>query len=157
MLFAAASAALLLTPLSTASTKRSYTFKTRQGPTAHTAHPPAGTVGDTFDSTLVLRNAGLAQLGGGTHAKVGSMKLSFTIRKACSGLTNAKCDARADIETVSTLPGGNVTAGGRLVSIVEPSIRIPVTGGSGRFRGARGWVTISPSASKLSTFELTLP
>jgi hypothetical protein len=157
MLFAAASAALLVTPLSTASTKRSYTFKTRQGPTAHTAHPPAGTVGDTFDSTLVLRNAGLAQLGGGTHAKVGSMKLSFTIRKACSGLTNAKCDARADIETVSTLPGGNVTAGGRLVSIVEPSIRIPVTGGSGRFRGARGWVTISPSASKLSTFELTLP
>jgi len=150
-------AALLSAPLSEASAKLSYTFKTHQGPTAHLPHPPAGTVGDTFDSTLVLRNAGLAQLGAGRRAKVGSMRLSFTIRKACTGFTNAKCDARADIATVSTLPGGKVLAGGRSVSIVSASIRVPVTAGTGRYKGVRGWVTISPSSSQISTFELTVP
>lgn len=154
---AVSAAAMLSAPLSQASSQRSYTFKTHQGPTAHVPHPPAGTVGDTFDSVLVLRNAGLAQLGAARRAKVGSMRLSFTIRKACSGFTNAKCDARADIATVSTLPGGKVLAGGRSVSIVSPSIRVRVSAGTGRYKGARGWVTISPSSSQISTFELTLP
>ena len=153
----AALAALVLIPLSAASTKVTYTFKTRQsGATAHQAHPPSGAVADTYRSTLVLRNAGLAQLGAGRHAKVGSMELGYTIRKQCTAFSK-RCVATADFDTTTTLPGGKVLAGGRSISIAAPNIRIPVTGGTGRFEHARGWVTISPSSTRISTYELTLP
>jgi hypothetical protein len=148
--------ALVLIPLSSASTTVSYTFKTRQGPTAHQAHPPDGAVGDTYRSTLVLRNAGIAQLGAGRHEKVGSMVLGYTIRKQCSAFSK-RCVATADFDTATSLPGGKVLAGGRSISIATPNIRIPVTGGTGRFEHARGWVTISPNSTRISTYELTLP
>ena len=149
-------AAAVLVPLSAASTKVSYTFKTRQGPTVHHAHPPSGAVGDSYESTLVLRNAGIAQLGAGTHEKVGSMELGYTIRRQCTAFAK-RCVATADFDTVTALPGGKVLAGGRSISIATLNIRIPVTGGTGRFEHARGWVTISPSSTRISTYELTLP
>jgi hypothetical protein len=155
-LAAAVLAALVLAPLSAASARLSYSFKTRQVAAAHHAHPPAGGVGDTYDSTLVLRNAGIAQLGAGAHSKVGSMRLEYTIREQCTAFTR-DCIADADFATVTALPGGKVLAGGKRISIASPSIRIPVTGGTGRFAGARGWVTISPSSTKISTYELTVP
>jgi hypothetical protein len=155
-LLPAAVAALVLSPLSAASTKLTYVFKTRSGPTTTHAHAPKGPVGDTFASRLVLRNAGLAQLGAGRHATVGSMKLSYTIRKQCTAFTG-HCVATADFTTVTTLPGGKVTADGKSISIAGTNIRIPVTGGTGRFAGARGSVTISPTSTKISTYELTLP
>jgi len=153
---AAAVAALVLVALSAASAKVTYTFKTRQGEIVHHAHPPAGGVGDTYQSSLVLRNAGIAQLGAASHARVGSMRLGYTLRRQCTAFT-PKCIATADFDTVTTLPGGKVLAGGRRISIAGPSIRIPVTGGTGRFEGARGWVTISPSSTRISTYELTVP
>jgi hypothetical protein len=152
----AALAALVLIPTSTASTTVSYTFKTRQGPTVHHTHPPSGAVGDTFDSTLALRNAGIAQLGAGRHEKVGSMELGYTIRRQCTAFAK-RCVATADFDTTTTLPGGKVLAAGRSISIATPNIRIPVTGGTGRFEHARGWVTISPSSTRISTYELRLP
>jgi hypothetical protein len=152
----AAFAALVLIPLSTASKAVSYTFKTRQGPTVHHAHPPSGAVGDRYESRLVLRNAGIAQLGAGRHDKVGSMELGYTIRKQCTAFAK-RCVATADFDTTTTLPGGKVLAGGRSISIATPNIRLPVTGGTGRFEHARGWVTISPSSTRISTYELELP
>jgi hypothetical protein len=152
----AAFAALVVVPWSSASTTVSYTFKTRQGPTVHHAHPPGGAIGDTYESTLALRNAGIAQLGAGRHEKVGSMKLGYTIRKQCAAFAK-RCLATADFDTATTLPGGKVLAAGRSISIATPNIRIPVTGGTGRFQHARGWVTISPSSTRISTYELTLP
>jgi hypothetical protein len=154
-LIAAAAAALVVVPFPAAATTVSYTFKTRQGPITHHAHPPDGGVGDSFDSSLVLQNAGIAQLGAGRHARVGSMRLDYTIRRQCAAFT-PRCVATADFATVTTLPGGQVLAGGKAISIASPDIRIPVTGGTGRFQGARGWVTISPSSTRLSTYVLTV-
>jgi len=153
---AVALAALALIPLSGAATKVTYTFKTRQGTPSHHVHPPSGAIGDTYDSTLVLRNAGIAQLGAGRHARAGSMKLTYTIRRQCTAFSK-RCVATADFATITTLPGGKVLAGGRSISIATPSIRIPVTGGTGRFAHVRGSVTISPSSTRISTYELTLP
>jgi hypothetical protein len=153
---AAVLAALVLVPLSGASTKLSYTFKSRQSTAVRQQHPPGGAIGDTYVSTLALRNAGIAQLGAGRHAEIGSMALSYTIRRQCTAFSK-KCVATADFHTVTTLPGGTVRAGGRSISIASPSIRIPVTGGTGRFENARGYVTISPSSTRLSTYVLTLP
>jgi hypothetical protein len=155
-LAAAALAVLVLAPASAASTTLSYTFKTRQGAVSHQAHPPAGGVGDTYSSRLVLRNAGLAQLGAGRHASVGSMRLQYTLRKQCAAFTR-NCVATADFVTVTVLPGGKVLAAGKRISISSPNIKIPVTGGTGRFQGARGWVTISPSSTQISTYQLTVP
>jgi hypothetical protein len=153
---AAAVAVLVFAPLSAASARLSYTFKTRQGAIAHHAHPPGGGVGDTYESSLALRNAGIAQLGLGGHANVGSMKLGYTIRRQCRTFTKS-CVATADFQTVTTLPGGTVLADGKAISIATPNIRIPVTGGTGRFRGARGSVMISPSSTRISTYRLTVP
>jgi hypothetical protein len=153
---AAAVAVLVLAPLSAASASSPYTFKTRQGAIAEHAHPPGGGVGDTYESSLALRNAGIAQLGLGGHANVGSMKLGYTIRRQCRTFTKS-CVATADFHTVTTLPGGTVSADGKTIATATPNIRIPVTGGTGQCRGARGSVMISPSSTRISTYRLTVP
>lgn len=133
-----------------------FTFKTRQGPTMVEAHPPSGEVGDTFDSSLSLVNRRAAQLGFAPHAVAGSMRFSYTIRHQCAAFIPS-CTATADFATVSTLPGGTVVANGSQISIAEPTITIPVVGGTGLYKGARGTISISPSSTKRSVFTLTLP
>ena len=148
--------AFSLTAASSAVTKLDYTFKTRQGPTTSHPHPPPGGRGDTYDSSLVLENAGIAQFGKGRHAQVGAMRFIYTIRRQCTSFA-ATCVATADFETVTTLPGGTVVAGGTAISIASRNIRIPVLGGTGRYKGATGAVTISPTSTEISTYRLTVP
>jgi hypothetical protein len=143
-------------PVSSAVTRLDYTFKTRQGPTTSHPHPPPGGRGDTYDSSLVLKNAGIAQFGKGQHAPVGAMRFTYTIRQQCTSFA-VKCVATADFETVTTLPGGTVVAGGKSISIASRNIRIPVIGGTGRYKGAKGTVTISPTSTQISTYRLTVP
>jgi hypothetical protein len=133
-----------------------YSFKTRQGPTMVEAHPPAGEAGDTFDSSLALVNRRTAQLGLAPHAVAGAMRFSYTIRHQCASFT-PKCVATADFATVSSLPGGTVIAKGSRISIADPTITIPVVGGTGLYKGARGTISISPSSTKRSVFVITLP
>ena len=121
------------------------------------AHPPAGPVGDTTDSTLTLSNGSVAQLGKAAFAKVGTMALEYTIRHECSGFNPGKCTATADFKTLSTLPGGTITADGKKISISKPTIVIPVTSGTGRFAGATGTVSISPAQKRQNVYRLTLP
>jgi hypothetical protein len=131
------------------------TAKTTQGPTVTHPHAPPGGVGDTFASSLKLVTV-TAQLGKPEGATLGTMRFSYTIRKQCTSFGKT-CVATADFETVTTLPGGTVIANGEALSIAHPSITIPVVGGTGRYAGARGTVTISPSSTKTSTYRLRLP
>ncbi len=143
---------------SNASASRSlvFTVKTKQGPTVAHPHPPAGGVGDSYDSSLSLANAGVSQLGRPARATVGTMRFTYTIRKQCTSFSS-RCHATADFTTVTTLPGGTVKAAGKSISIANPEIVIPVTGGTGRYKGAHGTVSISPTSEKLSTYRLRLP
>jgi hypothetical protein len=152
----AALTALLLAVGAAAGTSLEFTVKTRQGPTTLHAHPPIGGVGDTTDSTLVLRNAGIPLFGMGKHANIGTMEFTYTIRKQCAAF-GGSCQSTADFHTLSDLPGGTVTAEGKSISISRQTITIPVVGGTGRYAGARGTVTISPASTKLSTYRLKLP
>ncbi|HEY4348895.1 MAG TPA: hypothetical protein VGM80_15030, partial [Gaiellaceae bacterium] len=68
-----------------------------------------------------------------------------------------QCASTADFDTVTMLPGGTVIASGKAISISRPTITIPVVGGTGRYEGARGTITISPSSTKFSTFRLIIP
>ena len=151
-------AVLAAVAASSASASRSlvFTVKTKQGPTVAHPHPPAGGVGDSYESSLTLANAGIPQLGRPARATVGTMQFTFTIRKQCMSFS-PKCVATADFTTVTTLPGGTVRAGGKGISIAYPEIVIPVTGGTGRYKGAHGTVSISPTSEKLSTYRLRLP
>jgi hypothetical protein len=159
--FAALAAVALLgvlaAPTSFAGSSLDFTLKSVQGPTTAHPHPPVGGVGDTYVSSLTLKNTGIAQLGMGARDKVGTMQFTYTIRKQCLGALNRKCKATADFNTVTRLPGGTVTANGKAISIATPTIMIPVVGGTGRYKGASGSVSISPAASKLSTYKLSLP
>jgi hypothetical protein len=137
-------------------TTLSFTVKTKQGPTSMHPHPPVGAVGDRFDSSLRLVNGPFPQLGRRAHAVVGRMAFTYTIRRQCTSFRR-RCVATADFDTVTTLPGGTVIANGRGISIAHPMIDIPVVGGTGRYRGVRGSVAISPTSSKVSTYRLTLP
>jgi hypothetical protein len=144
--------------VSTASASRSlvFTVKSKQGPTVAHPHPPAGGVGDSYDSSLSLSNGGVAQLDRRAHAVVGTMRFTYTIRKQCTSFS-PRCHATADFTTVTALPGGTVKAAGKSISIANPEIVIPVTGGTGRYKGAHGTVSISPTSEKLSTYRLRLP
>jgi hypothetical protein len=133
-----------------------FTVKTKQGPTVAHPHPPAGGVGDSYDSSLVLANGGIRQFGRAAHALVGTMQFTYTIRKQCTSFS-PRCLATADFTTVTSLPGGTVNASGRSISIANPEIVIPVTGGTGRYKDAHGTVSISPTSEKLSTYRLRLP
>jgi Dirigent-like protein len=159
-LFAALACAALAAALpvtgSAARSRLVFTVKTTQGPTTAHPHPPAGGVGDTYVSSLKLKNAGLSQLGKKARASVGTMQFTYTIRKQCTSFTRT-CVATADFDAVTTLPGGTVVADGKRISISGQTITIPVVGGTGRYKGARGTVTISPTVTKLSTYTLTLP
>jgi hypothetical protein len=143
---------------SDASASRSlvFTVKTKQGPTVAHPHPPPGGLGDSYNSSLALVNAGIPQLGRPARAVVGTMQFTYTIRKQCTSFT-PRCHATADFTTVTMLPGGTVKAAGKSISIANPEIVIPVTGGTGRYRGAHGTVSISPTSEKLSIYRLLLP
>ncbi len=151
-------AVLAAVAASSASASRSlvFTVKTKQGPTVAHPHAPAGGVGDSYESSLTLANAGIPQLGRPARATVGTMQFTYTIRKQCTSFS-PKCVATADFTTVTMLPGGTVRAGGKGISIANPEIVIPVTGGTGRYEGAHGTVSISPTSEKLSTYRLRLP
>jgi hypothetical protein len=148
---------VLVVPASLAGSSLDFTVKTVQGPTTAHPHPPVGGVGDTYVSSLTLKNSAIAQLGMAARAKVGTMQFTYTIRKQCLGALNRTCKATADFNTVTSLPGGTVTADGKAISIASPTITIPVVGGTGRYKGAKGTVSISPASSKLSTYKLSLP
>jgi hypothetical protein len=146
----------LLVPAGRAGRRLTFTVKTRQGPTIAHAHVPAGGAGDSYASSLELLNRKVAQFGKPAWTRIGSMEFSYTPRNQCPSAARA-CVATADFDTVSMLPGGTVLASGKSISISNPTITIPVTGGTGRYAGATGTVTISPSSRKLSTYELELP
>jgi hypothetical protein len=146
----------LLAPTGLAGRRVTFAVSTRQGPTVAHPHAPAGGAGDWYGSSLELLNRRLAQLGKPAHARVGTMEFRYTIRKQCAA-SDRTCIATADIDTVSVLPGGTVLASGKSIPISATTITIPVTGGTGRYAGAAGTVTISPSSRKLSTYALELP
>jgi hypothetical protein len=151
----AAAVAAALAPVGLAGNALVITAKTTQGPTVTHPHAPPGGVGDTFDSSLKLVTL-TSQLGKAAGSTLGTMRFEYTIRKQCTSFTKT-CVATADFETVTTLPGGTVTANGKALSIARPWITIPVVSGTGRYAGAHGTVTISPSSTKTSTYKLTLP
>ena len=111
--------------------------------------PPKGmpNQGDKYTGTSILRNAA-PQFGKPNGAVVGSDTYAITITS----------EQWATVKVQAKLPGGTVRVQGR-TSLLLPSIKVPVTGGTGRYAGARGSSTATDLSDgrSLNVYRLRLP
>jgi hypothetical protein len=108
---------------------------------------PKGTSkGDTIEYRDRLVNA-KHQFGRAKGAVVGSDHGTMTFTGAHT----------ATFSGVAVLPGGTLELRGRVVSVGK-SFAIPVSGGTGRFAKAKGYVLVGPGAKRaLNTYMLSVP
>jgi hypothetical protein len=109
--------------------------------------PKGRSKGDTIAYRDRLLNA-RAQLGRRKGAVVGSDQgtMTFTGRHT------------ARFVGVARLRGGTLKLAGKVGALPDHSLVIPVTGGTGRFAGAHGYLVAGPgSKTSLNTYTLTLP
>jgi hypothetical protein len=108
---------------------------------------PKGTSkGDTIEYRDRLLNA-KQQFGRARGAVVGSDRGTMTFTSAHA----------ATFSGVAVLPGGTLQLQGRVVSVGK-SFAIPVSGGTGRFAKAKGYVLVGPGAKRaLNTYTLSVP
>jgi allene oxide cyclase-like protein len=109
--------------------------------------PPKGVSdGDRVESRDRLLNA-TKQFGLPSGARVGSDHGRFTYTSTHS----------ASYAGEASLPGGTVTVRGAVLVRADGELMIPVVGGSGKYKGATGFVTIGPGKKRaLNTYELTM-
>jgi hypothetical protein len=110
---------------------------------------------DTFSTTLQLTPIGTVA---GFPDKDPSATMGFEwgpLRGNCSSFV-PRCAGTTTIHTVTRLPGGTLTAGGKNVSVAN-GIVVPVEVGTGIFKGARGTVEIAPASAHEAVFTLLLP
>jgi Dirigent-like protein len=109
---------------------------------------PTGTSkGDTIEYRDRLLNA-KAQFGRAKGAAVGSDRGTMTFTSAHA----------ATFSGVAVLPGGTLRLEGKVIALPGKSLAIPVTGGTGRFAKAKGYLLVGPGTKRaLNTYTLTLP
>jgi hypothetical protein len=122
--------------------------------TTRTPHPPLGDAGDVFTTTLLLSNT-VAALGKPAKASVGAMTFQYVLHGTCS--TESCAGATADIIAISKLPGGTITATDNGVRLGHPPILIPITKGTGVFKGATGMLAVGAASSPINTYKIKLP
>jgi hypothetical protein len=133
------------------------TFKVSliQEATYRHAHPPAGDPGDTFSTTLRLNAIGNV-LGFPEGTPMGTMAFTWgPLQGSCSS-SAASCEGTTNIQTLTRLPGGTITAGGENVSL-SSGIVVPVTSGTGIFKGVKGSIQIAPLGVAVDIFHLKMP
>ena len=118
--------------------------------------PPAGKTGVYLSTTLLLNNS-VAQLGRGSGARVGSMSFQYVINGSCGTGGPGGCTGTTDIWTVTTLPGGTISAASNRVSLGKRPFVVQVQSGTGTFKGAKGRVEISAQGNAVTSIFLTLP
>jgi hypothetical protein len=114
----------------------------------HDKAPKGASKGDTVVFNDRLLNAA-AQFDKKTGAAVGSDRGTMTYTGPHS----------ATFLGTATLPGGTLTLKGQVMTAPDgKSLVIPVTGGTGRFKGAHGALLVGPGSKRsLNTYALTLP
>ena len=108
---------------------------------------PKGTSkGDTIEYRDRLLNA-KKQFGRANGAVVGSDRGTMTFTSAHT----------ATFSGVAVLPGGTIQLRGKVVALGN-SLAIPVSGGTGRFANAKGYVVVGPGDKRsLNTYTLSIP
>ena len=130
-----------------------FTVRLVQEATYRHPHPPDGNAGDVFSTTLRLFAVG-PLFGKPDQAFLGTMSFSYTFAGLCSS-TGPGCKGTTNIDTVTKLAGGTITANGQNVSLGKLPYVVPIRGGTGAFAGAGGTVSIAPSGSAREIYRLT--
>jgi hypothetical protein len=135
--------------------KQTVTFRIIQGVTQRQPHPPQGDAGDVFwvDLTLFTINGDLPNISPNT--RVGNMRFSYLLHGTCSD-TGSGCKGTVDIETMTKLPGGTITAVAKGTPIRQPFV-VAISKGTGRYKGAKGNVVIAPNGAARNVYNITLP
>lgn len=116
----------------------------------HDLAPQGDSRGDWQAARDNLRNA-VPQFGKPAKALVGTDQATMTLVRI-EGL-----EYTFRVSGIAHLPGGTVAFGGRFTTAFRAPITVAVTGGTGRYAGARGTTTNNPGTSTLNTFHLLLP
>ena len=133
------------------------TFKVSliQEATYRHANPPPGDPGDTFSTTLRLNAIGNV-LGFPQGTPMGTMSFLWGPLKGACSSSAASCEGTTNIQTVTRLPGGTITAGGKNVSLAS-GIVVPIQSGTGIFKGVKGTIQIAPLGVAVDIFHLVMP
>ena len=134
--------------------KMNITLKILQGVTVRHAHPPDGDAGDVFsvDLTLVtVKN----DFDAAPNTRIGNMSFSYLLHGSCSVAGNG-CKGTVDIDTMTKLPGGTITAVAKGTPIKQPFV-VSIKSGTGRYKGAKGTVVIAPDGAARNVYNITLP
>jgi hypothetical protein len=148
---------VIVNPAAAPASSRRLLFKVSlvQEATYRHAHPPPGDAGDTFSTTLKLNAIGTV-LGFPSGTPMGTMSFTWGPLNGSCSTTAASCSGTTNISTITRLPGGTITAGANAVSLAN-GIVVPVQGGTGIFKGAKGRISIAPQDVAIDVFQLVLP
>ena len=131
-----------------------FKVKLIQEATFRTPHPPDGNAGDVFSTTLRLFAIG-PLFGHPDKAFIGTMFFSYTFQGACSS-GGASCTGTTNLDTLTKLPGGTITANGKNISLGHLPYVVPILSGTGNFAGAHGTISIAPSGDAEDIYNVKL-
>jgi hypothetical protein len=134
--------------------KLTLTLRITQGVTVRHPHAPAGDAGDVFSVDLTLFTT-QNDLDVPANTRVGNMSFSYLLHGSCSVGGNG-CKGTVDINTMTKLPGGTITANSIGAPIRQPFV-VAIKSGTGRYAGAKGSVTIAPDGAAKNVYNITLP
>jgi hypothetical protein len=132
-------------------------FKVRliQEATYRHSHPPDGDPGDTFSTTLRLFAIGNV-LGFPNNTPMGTMAFTWGPLNGSCSTTAAECSGTTNLQTLTRLPGGTITATGVNVSLAKGLV-VPIQSGTGIFKGVTGSINIAPQGVAQDVFHLKMP
>jgi hypothetical protein len=115
-------------------------------------HPPP--IGLVLSTTLKLYAVGVV-LGLPNNTYLGTMSFTYQLHGSCSA-GGAGCTGTTNLQTLTTFPGGTITANGTNISL-GVGLVVPVQKGTGAFKGVTGTIDIAPGGQASSVYRLTLP
>jgi hypothetical protein len=137
--------------------KEVFTVRYIQEATYRTVHPPAGDAGDVFSTTLRLFAVNTV-LGFPNNTPLGTMAFDWSFSGSsvfvCSS-SSSGCKGTINLTTVTKLPGGTMTTSNQGVSLAHGLV-VPITKGTGIFKGVKGTISIDPNSSSNDIYSLTL-
>ena len=110
---------------------------------------------DTFSTELRLFTI-VSTLGISPNTPIGTMEFNWGPLNGSCTTSGSGCSGTTNITTFTKLPGGTLTAGGKNVSLSK-GIIVPVTVGTGIFKGATGTINIAPASEAEDVFNLKIP
>jgi hypothetical protein len=135
--------------------KMNITLRIIQGVTVRHPHPPDGDSGDVFSVDLTLLTIKPNDFDSAPNTRVGNMSFSYLLHGSCSVAGNG-CKGTVDIQTMTKLPGGTITAIAQGTPIKQPFI-VRIKSGTGKYKGATGNIVIAPDGAARNIYNIKLP